>query len=332
MKNQNLMELMQPTIAKKTSTTNGGKQLRVVTLNYLPTAYRFVTDWIHENGHNHVLAVTSPGIKSRQTPTYKEVVNLVPRNVSTMITSKMKSVLLPVLSQFNPDIILCFSFAHRLAPELCQIPTYGAVNIHPSVLPLYRGPNPMRQFYDGAKVFGSTAHRIEENYDTGEVLSQVFEKMPEVVSEHTSVRWGKLIKKSIDEGVKKAVSGEAGIVQNDELATYAAPFTEEERYINFQEPSPVILRKTLGLNLAGGLAKAFINGRNYKVHSTHYVPSYTYMPAGSILKQEQGIFEIATADGVVKVITTPFDANKRYANPLPYTAFIGQPISRQYTE
>lgn len=328
MKEHNLLKLTVPTFTQKTNTENGNtKKLRVVTLNYLPSAYRFVTDWIHKNGHKHVLAVTSPGIKSRHTPTYRDVVNLIPRDVNTIITSRMKSVLLPILPQFKPDIILCYSFAHRLAPELCQIPTYGSVNIHPSILPMYRGPNPMRQFYDGAKFFGSTAHRIEEEYDTGEILSQVFEEMPEIVSESTSVRWGEMIKKSIDEGVKKAVAGEKGIIQDDRQAIYAAPFTEAEKYIDFQEPSHVILRKTLGLNLSGGLAKAYINGQVYKVHSTHYIPSYNRMPAGSILKQAQGMFEIATADGAVKLIGDPFDATRRYANPLPYTAFVGQPIS-----
>lgn len=61
-------------IAKATlkSNTNGkgttDKKLRVVTLNYLPSAYRFAAEWIAENGHEHILAVTSPSIKTRPTP------------------------------------------------------------------------------------------------------------------------------------------------------------------------------------------------------------------------------------------------------------------------
>jgi hypothetical protein len=79
------------------------KKLRVVTFNYLPSAYKFVTDWIHENGHEHVLAVTSPGLKTRATPAYKDVLPLIPSHVNTIVTSRMNSVLAPILPQFNTD-------------------------------------------------------------------------------------------------------------------------------------------------------------------------------------------------------------------------------------
>lgn len=73
------VKLSTPTMLRHHNTNgNGGKKLRVVTLNYLPSAYKFVTDWINENGHEHVLAVTSPGIKTRATPAYKDVLPLTP--------------------------------------------------------------------------------------------------------------------------------------------------------------------------------------------------------------------------------------------------------------
>jgi methionyl-tRNA formyltransferase len=312
-----------------TTTAEGSnsKKLRVVTLNYLPSAYRLVTEWIAENGHEHILAVVSPGIKTRATPAYRDVLPLVPSHVDTLITSKMKSVLTPVLQQLKPDIILCFTFAHRLDAELCKIPTYGVVNIHPSVLPLYRGPNPMRQFYEGAKVFGATAHRIGEDYDTGEILSQEYEEMPNLITQNTAFRWGQLIKRAIANGMERAISGKGGIVQDDTQATYAGAFTEEEKWIDFNESTPVVLRKTLALNLTGGLAKAVINGQVYKIYSAHYMPNCTGLPAGQVIKQGRGKFEVATADGSVKVITELFDPTKKYDNPLPCSAFFEQPIN-----
>lgn len=309
---------------------SNNKKLRVVTFNYLPSAYKFVTQWIHENGHEHVLAVTSPGIKTRATPAYREVLPLIPSHVNTIVTSKIKSVLTPILHQFRPDIILCFTFAHRLNAEICRIPTYGAVNIHPSVLPLYRGPNPLRQFYDGAKLFGSTAHRIADDYDTGEMLSQEYDELPEIVTHDTSVRWGELIKKCIANGMERAISGQSGIVQDDTQATYAPIFREEEKWVNLQESTPTILRKTLGLNLAGGLAKATINGQIYKIHSAQYMPNFKHEPAGTILKQSKGMHEIATADGAVRLFTELYDPNKKYCNVLPCAAFAEQQLDSVY--
>ncbi len=304
------------------------KKLRVVTFNYLPSAYKFVTDWIHENGHDHVLAVTSPGIKTRATPAYRDVLPMIDRNVNTLITSKMKSVVMPMLRQLKPDIILCFTFAHRLDAEICQIPTYGAVNIHPSVLPAYRGPNPLRQFYDGAKVFGATAHRMAEGYDTGEILSQEFEELPEMVTQDTSVRWGQLIKKCIANGMESAISGKSGIVQDHGQATYGGIFTEEEKWIHFDEPTHVVLRKTLALNLAGGQAKATINGQIYKIYSAQCLSQINDASASCVLKQGQSVHEVATANGAVRLIAELYDPNKKYCNVLPREAFWGQQILR----
>lgn len=298
------------------------KKLRVVTLNYLPTAYKFATEWIAQNGHEHVLAVTTPGPKSRPTPSYLDVLKLIPRNVNTLVTPRVKTVLTPILRQLKPDIILCFTFPHRLTAELCQIPTYGAVNIHPSVLPSYRGPNPMRQFYEGAPRFGATAHRIDDDYDTGEILSLQSAPLPKKVTHDTSVMWGELIKKCIAEGMEKAISGVKGIIQDHSQATYAAPFTDEEKWVNFAEPTRVILRKTVGLNLTGGLAKASINGQTYKIHSAQAYPTNFNTSAGSVIEKENGAFVIATPDGAVKVNAEVYCPNKKYANVLPYSAFV----------
>ncbi len=255
MKNFNFQQLSSSSAVQNiNSNAKNGKKLRVVTFNYLPSAYKFVTDWIHENGHEHVLAVTSPGIKTRATPAYRDVLPLIPSHVNTIVTSNIKSVLTPILPQFKPDIILCFTFAHKLDAEICNIPTYGAVNIHPSVLPAYRGPNPMRQFYEGAKLFGSTAHRIEDGYDTGEILSVESDELPEMVTHETSVRWGNLIKRCIANGMERAISGKPGIVQDASQATYAPLFTDAEKWVDLSEPTCVVLRKTLALNLTGGLA------------------------------------------------------------------------------
>jgi methionyl-tRNA formyltransferase len=188
----------------------------------------------------------------------------------------------------------------------------------------------LRQFYDGAKLFGATAHRIADDYDTGEILSQEYDELPEIVTHNTSVRWGQLIKKCIANGMERAISGKSGIVQDDTQATYGGPYLEEEKWVLTNEPTPVILRKTLALNLAGGLAKTCLNGQIYKIHSAHYMPNVRRMPAGSILKQERGLHEVATADGAVRLITELYDPHKKYCNVLPRSAFMEQPLETPY--
>ena len=124
--------------------------------------------------------------------------------------------------------------------------------------------------------------------------------------------------------MERAISGKSGIVQNHNQATYGGAFTEEEKWVHLDEPTSVVLRKTLALNLAGGLAKTVINGQIHKIHAAHNISSFGGLSAGRVQKQGQGVHEVTTANGAVRLITELFDPNKKYSNVLPRAAFFGQ--------
>ena len=68
-------------------------------------------------------------------------------------------------------LVLCFP--RRLSAEIAALPAYGCFNIHPSLLPRYRGPSPLFwQFYNGERDGGVTVHRVTENIDAGPVIAQ----------------------------------------------------------------------------------------------------------------------------------------------------------------
>ena len=297
------------------------KKLRVITFNYLPFAYQLATEWIHENGHQHVLAITTPGPKSRPTPAYREVIDAVPRDVDVLVTTRLRKVATPLIRALKPDVILCFSFPYQITPAICAIPTYGAINIHPSILPAYRGPNPMRQFYDGATRFGSTAHWIAPGYDTGNILSQPSAELPKYVTPATTRQWRTLIRQSIDEGMAMAVAGACGIPQDHAQATYGGAFTEEETWLDFHEPTHIILRKTMTLNLTGGLAKARIHGEVFNVDCAETLPNHTDAIAGSVIKQDPWGCMMGTADGAIRLQTQPFSPDTKPSYPLALQYF-----------
>ncbi len=298
-------------------------KLRVITFNYLPIAYRLATEWIHENGHQHILAITTPGPTSRPTPAYREVVESAPRNVDMLVTTRLRQVATPFIRALKPDIILSFTFPYRITPEICAIPTFGAVNIHPSILPAYRGPNPMRQFYEGASKFGSTAHWIAPDYDTGNILSQASAELPKFVTSTTTRQWAALIRQSIADGMAKAIAGDKGIPQDDSQATYAAAFTNEEQWLNFDEQSDIILRKTVALNLTGGLAKARINGEFFKINCAKVVRGDYNAATGSVIKRDQSGFIMKTVDGALRLQTQPFCSKMKLPYPLALEHFMG---------
>jgi methionyl-tRNA formyltransferase len=77
------------------------------------------------------------------------------------------------ISDLRPDLLLSAFFNQRIGKAVCAIPTAGAVNIHPSLLPDFRGVDPVfHTRLQGSLRFGVTVHRITAEFDAGPVLVQ----------------------------------------------------------------------------------------------------------------------------------------------------------------
>jgi methionyl-tRNA formyltransferase len=73
----------------------------------------------------------------------------------------------------GPDLLLSYSMSQLLSSAALNVPKFGAFNIHPSILPDYRGPNPWFWVYrDGNSKSGVTIHQIDEGEDTGPIFAQ----------------------------------------------------------------------------------------------------------------------------------------------------------------
>ncbi|MGI8690473.1 MAG: methionyl-tRNA formyltransferase [Thermomicrobiales bacterium] len=281
--------------------------LRVVTFNILPLAYGLVARWAEENGHIVVLVVTTPGPPTRRTPTYQGVIEMAKPGVDVLVTTRLRRVALPLIRALAPDLIVSFTFPYRIPPELTAIPRYGAVNLHPTVLPSYRGPNVARPIYEGAPEIGATLHWTEEEYDNGRILSQQSALLPEdVTGEMIGALWGPLMARTLAEGAARAVAGDPGTPQDDARATYAAPFTEEERWLNWAEPKYTLQRKAVALNLLGPPgAKARIAGEPYRVQRVEALPDAQAASPGVVLDRTEDGFVVGVADGAVQVTAAP---------------------------
>lgn len=77
------------------------------------------------------------------------------------------------VKDLNPDLIVVFSMSQLLKKDLIDIPKLGVINLHPSMLPEYRGPNPdFWQYYNMEMNPGVTVHYIDEGEDTGDIIFQ----------------------------------------------------------------------------------------------------------------------------------------------------------------
>jgi methionyl-tRNA formyltransferase len=284
--------------------------LRVVTFNFLPAAYQMVARWAEQMGHQILLVVTSQGPSTRPTPSFREVVAMAAANRhDTLVTTRLRRIAAPLIAALQPDIVVSMTFPYRIPPEITSVPRFGAVNLHPAPLPKGRGPNPLRLIYDGDPTIGATLHRTDAEFDTGPILSKKEVPLPEVVTPETIFAvWPGLMFSAFAEGVAKAIAGDPGEPQDHSEATYAGQFTEEELWLNWQEPKSVLQRRTTALNLFVPSAQARIDGTPYNIRSVEPVTGAAPdAEPGAMLAQTDDGFLVAVGDGVVRVIAIPAD-------------------------
>ena len=286
--------------------------LRIVSFNVHPIAYQLVAGWAGQHGHRVVLVVTSPGpaggvsgaaSSERYGSGVPELIAAAPRTQDFLVTTRLKRVATPVVSALAPDLIVSATFPHRIPSELVTVPRFGAVNLHPTPLPRGRGPNAMRLIYEGEPTLGVAVHRITPEFDAGPIMSlQLRPALAEPTVENLIAVWSEAAAAALEEGAQRAIAGEPGTPQDETQATYAAPFTEAERRLDWREPARTLQRRALALNFpAPGRAYAEIAGTTYAIRHLRPIPGGPCGEPGTLLHRTGATLTVCAGDGPVEV-------------------------------
>ena len=278
--------------------------LRIAVFCVLPQAYGLLASWAAERRHTIVLLVTSPaGSPERYGSGFGTLVQSVPATQDVLITTRMKRTAAPVVAALEPDLIISATFPHRIPPEVTSIPRFGALNLHPAPLPRGRGPNPMRLIYEGDLTVGGAVHRIAPEFDAGPILGLQTRRLPDAVTaEVIFATWADLLLTALDEAVPRAVAGDPGETQDEALSSYSVPFTEEERWLTWDEPALTIQRRAAALNMAGPFTRAHLNGEAVAVLDVRALPDPAPdVPPGTIISRYGEKAAVRASDGVVEV-------------------------------
>ena len=141
------------------------------------------------------------------------------------------------------DLIIVASWGEKFKKETLMLPPMGCINIHPSLLPKYRGPNPYLQVIKNMeKETGITFHLMDENYDSGAILAQV---PVAVLSNDTGkilrTRCANVAKEALVELLDKLNNGVIFPIKQDEkYASYYPHVMEKDVIIDFQRTSEEI--------------------------------------------------------------------------------------------
>lgn len=147
------------------------------------------------------------------------------------------------LKMLKPDLIIVTAYGMILPKEVLEIPRFGCINVHPSLLPLYRGPAPIQQaIIDNIKETGVSIMLLDEKMDHGAILAQ--ERMqiePNnnylILSQKLSGRGAELLIKTILTYIEGKIKAEP---QDDQKATFTKMIKKEDGKINWQEDSQTI--------------------------------------------------------------------------------------------
>ena len=171
------------------------------------------------------------------------------------------------IKSLKPDIVIVVAYGKIIPKRFLNIPRFGFINVHASLLPRWRGAAPIqRSIMNLDSETGISIMKISEHLDSGPILSQDKIKINQNID---SLILSKLLSqlgaKSLISALEKIEKGEANFrPQDHEMATYAKKISKSEAKINWNESARKVLAKVNGLNPNPG-AWFEINKERYKV-------------------------------------------------------------------
>lgn len=220
------------------------------------------------------------------------------------------------LRKYPADIFVVAAFGQLLSEEILNMPRFGCINIHASLLPAYRGAAPIQWcVINGEEKTGVTIMQMAKGMDTGDILLQ-----KEVVLDEKETG-GSLFDRLMETGAELIVEVlpkiEAGeltpVVQKEELATYAGKITKDMGNIDFAKSAVTIERLIRGLN-PWPSAFTHYKGKILKIWEADVVSECANAEnpvPGTVIAMDKESFTLATGEGALRIRSLQPEGKKR---------------------
>ena len=225
------------------------------------------------------------------------------------------------LRELQPDVIVVVAFGQILPESILNIPPYGCINVHASLLPRYRGAAPMQwAIINGEKETGITTMYMAKGLDTGDMIDTVVipidpKETGETLHDKLSAAGGKLILQTLEEleaGTAKRIP------QDDAKSSYAGMLTRELGEIDWTKSAVEIERLIRGLN-SWPSAYTYLHGKTLKIWDADVAQSdarqeetaLSKTAPGTVTAVKKDCFYVQTGDGQLKVNEVQLQGKKR---------------------
>lgn len=219
------------------------------------------------------------------------------------------------LKKLAPDVIVVVAFGQILPVSILTLPKYGCVNVHASLLPMYRGAAPLQWvIINGEKVSGVTTMQMDKGLDTGDMLLKEEvaiepKETYETYHDKLSVVGAQLLIKTLD-GLE---AGTITPVKQEGDTCYASMIDKSLGNLDFTRPAVELERLMRGLDPAPA-AYSFLDGKLLKLFGADVVDSdkeYSAQECGIITNITKNTFDITTGAGVLRVNDVQLEGKKR---------------------
>ena len=270
-----------------------------------------------EAGHEVVAVVTQPdkpkgrGKEMQMTPVKACAMK---HNIEVFQPVKIKtSEAVEVLKGYAADLFVVAAFGQILSKEILDMPKFGCVNIHASLLPKYRGAAPIQwAILDGEKETGVTIMQMNEGLDTGDMLTKVIVPIEDTDTGES------LFDKLADAGAKLLVETipqiEAGTLQpeaqDDSKSTYAKMIKKEMGHIDWKKEAVVLERLVRGMN-SWPSAYTYLNEKTLKVWEASVEEKESNAAVGEVVEVTKDCIKVQTGKDLLVLKQIQLEGKKR---------------------
>lgn len=272
-----------------------------------------------ESGKHEILAVvTQPdrprgrGNKLLQTPVKEYAMA---QGLTVYQPQKVKTPeFVELLHELQPELIVVAAFGQFLSKEILELPKYGCINVHASLLPKYRGAAPIQYaIIKGEKESGVTIMQMDIGMDTGAMLDKVV--VP--IAENTTM--GELHDALREQGaalllevIDKIAAGTAvAEPQDNEQATYATLLDRSMEHIDWSKTAQKVHNLIRGFNPAPSTFTKLPNGKSLKIWGSKMTDKSSAAAAGTIIETGKHSFFVACGEGVLEITEVQPESKKR---------------------
>lgn len=219
------------------------------------------------------------------------------------------------LEKYQADLFVVAAFGQLLSEEILNMPEYGCINIHASLLPAYRGAAPIQwAVLNGEKESGVTIMQMDKGLDTGDMLlKRSVELSPKETGDSLHDKLMHLGAELIVEALSKLEKGElVPEKQKDELSSYAKKLTKAMGQIDWFKDAVSLERWIRGLN-SWPSAYTFFGGKTLKIWEAQVAEENGAQKAepGQVVSVSREGFTVACGQGALQILSLQLEGKKR---------------------